>query len=209
MNIIIKKFPNDKGYWFRVLLIMSAFGLCCYISGAARAIITNIFQKSGADFLYNSQSWTGYIMDILSSAIAIVLCAVAGHLWLRDLSKKQIAVSCTVYNIYAVLATIVCYIAYSFILTSDFFSDRSSFLYNIATNFCNLIRIGTVMPDSITEIIADTMDFLWKSDRSSDGYYMYIKIIYAVKFIVQLALPYLLVFFGKSDKDIRLKSTES
>lgn len=205
----MRKFLNDKGYWFRLLLIMSAFGLCCYISGATRAIITNIFHEFGADFLYNSQSWTGYIMDILSSVIGIVLCAVAGHLWLRDLSKKQIAVSCTVYNIYAVFTTIVCYIAYSFILTSDFFADRSSFLYNIATNFCNLIRIGTVMPDSITEIIADTMDFLWKGDRSSDGYYMYIKIIYAVKFIVQLALPYLLVFFGKSDKGIRLKSAES
>lgn len=138
----MKKFLKDKGYLFGVLMIMLVFSLCCYYLGAIRAIALNTFQKLGFDaplnaytkiysVLYNGESAVGYIMSIFTSAIGIVLCAVAGHLWLRDLSKNQIAAACTIYNIYTLLALAITYPAYSFILTSDFFIDRSSLFYNI------------------------------------------------------------------------------
>lgn len=207
----MKKLLTDKWYWFSVLMIMSVFGLHWYTLAGIRTIVMNIFQKLGfgatlnayskiSDFLYNSQSETGYIMSIIFSVTGIVLCAVAGHLWLRDLSKKQIAAACTVYNIYTVLALAITYPAYSFIITSDFFTDHSSFLYNISISFCNLINIGFSMANSITGIIENTMELMWKNDRFNEQYYMYVKITYVVKYVFQLALPYLFIFFGKSEK---------
>ncbi len=114
----MKTFFKDKGYLFSVLIIMLGFGLCCCVLGAIKAIALGISQNLGFDallnaytkingFIHNGRSAFGYIFNILSSVIAIILCAVAGHLWLRDFSKKEIAGACTIYNIYTILTLLI------------------------------------------------------------------------------------------------------
>ena len=66
------------------------------------------------------------------------------------------------------------------------------------------------MADSITGVIVNTINIMWQNDQFNEQYYMYVKITFVVKYAVQLTLPYLFMFFGKSENSSpRLKSIQS
>lgn len=212
----MKKLLKEKWYLFSVWGVFFAIGMYWYVHGTVKAWILRIFYALDiniymhiTNFIDNDYRWIGYIFSLLYLAEKLFLFYVIGRLFFRDLSKKQIAASCTVYSVYALLTFGILILVYDLILKNDFLNSNS-FLRNIMFNVCSLINIGINETD--IGIAESTAFLILKTIFDGDEMERYHTVLQATLYIdlaVKFMCPYLFVFFGKSGKCRKLNSNEN
>lgn len=211
----MKKFLKEKWYLFSVWMIFFVLGMYWYINGTVKMRIIKLLDAIEIDiyaniyyFIHQDQYWISYIIEILLIAGNLILCALIGNFVLRRLTKKQIAISCTVYNVYALL-TIGVLILNSFTIMNSFVRSNP-FFYEMMSNCNSIVRIGITETD--IGIVESTAYLILGTTFTGDEigkYDVVFQVAFYIDLVVQFACPYLFVFFGKSGKDDKLNSNEN